>query len=195
MEHGQCLAMGAQSFACTASLWPYLYSFVWKSGKSGSLASRLSASFSRCLTYLGGISAGLFVCHPVIRVLALKACDLGCNLLIVTLVYAVLSILVAAVYNLCYKRVMKKLLPKQWACCSWVKRKKGLQKKSLFGVIRLGFKIWNIKKCFWNIMCCKSMIYKVNNSKTSHKCGANIWFGGAKMLSLNHIIIHLNNII
>ena len=82
-------------------------------GKPGSLTSRLSASFSRCLTYLGGISAGLFVCHPVIRVLALKAYDLGCNLLIVTLVYAVLSVLVAAVYNLCYKRVMKKLLPKQ----------------------------------------------------------------------------------
>lgn len=74
--------------------------------------SHLSALLSRCLTYLGGISAGLFVCHPLIRALALKAYGLGYNLLIVTLVYAVLCVFVAAVYNNWYKMVMRILLPK-----------------------------------------------------------------------------------
>lgn len=75
--------------------------------------NHFSVLFSRCLTYLGGISAGLFVCHPLIRVFALKAYSLGYSLQIITLVYAVLCILVAVVYNNCYKRVMKKILAKR----------------------------------------------------------------------------------
>lgn len=43
-------------------------------------------------------------------------------------------------------------------------------------------------------MYCKSVIYKVNNLKTFHKCGAIFCFGGAKILSLHHIKIHRFNI-
>lgn len=72
--------------------------------------TRLSVSFSLILRYLGSISAGLFVCHPVVRVLALKAIDMGYGLLMVTLDYTVVCVIVAAAYNYCYKRVMQKLL-------------------------------------------------------------------------------------
>lgn len=82
-----------------------------RTGNSG-FCNHLSALLSRFLTYLGGISAGLFVCHPLIRVLALKAYGLGYNLLVVTLAYAVLCVFVSALYNNWYKRVMHKLLPK-----------------------------------------------------------------------------------
>ena len=56
-------------------------------------------------------------------------------------------------------------------------------------VIPLGFKNWNTVNYFWNIMYCKSMIYKVNNIKTFQECGAKFCFGGAKLLSLHHITI------
>ena len=80
---------------------------------SGRWAHAASNIFSRCLTYLGSISAGLFVCHPIIRELALKGYHSGYNIVIVTLAYAIVCICVAHIYNYCYKKAMRFLLPKR----------------------------------------------------------------------------------
>lgn len=82
-----------------------------RTGNSG-FCGHLSVLLSRCLTFFGGISAGIFVCNPIIRVFAVKAYRMGYSLLIVTLVYAVVCVLVAMVYNNWYKRVMRILFPK-----------------------------------------------------------------------------------
>lgn len=69
----------------------------------------LSSFFSRCFSYLGEISAALFVCHPLVRTLPIRE-YMGDSFFIVTLTYFIICVLVAAVYNKCYKMVMNKLL-------------------------------------------------------------------------------------
>lgn len=71
----------------------------------------LSSFFSRCFAYLGEISAALFVCHPLVRMLPFRE-FMGDRFFLVTLTYAVVCVLVAIVYNKCYKIVMHKLLPR-----------------------------------------------------------------------------------
>ena len=46
------------------------------------------------LTWIGKIAAGVFVCHPIIRMFALKGFDMGMNHLFVSIVYVLLSLVV-----------------------------------------------------------------------------------------------------
>lgn len=80
---------------------------------SGRRVHAISGLFSRCITYLGSISASLFVCHPIIRELALKVYHLGYNQMMVILVYVIVCISVAAIYDYCYKKAMRFLMPKR----------------------------------------------------------------------------------
>lgn len=48
----------------------------------------------RGLTWIGNISAGVFVCHPILRMFALKGFEMGLNRLFVCIVYILLSLLV-----------------------------------------------------------------------------------------------------
>ena len=47
----------------------------------------------QCLTWIGSISAGVFVCHPILRMFALKGFEMGMNHFFVCLVYIMFSLL------------------------------------------------------------------------------------------------------
>lgn len=65
------------------------------------------------LAWVGSISAGVFVCHPIMREFALKGVELEYNRLLVCVLYVALSLLLGFAYMQLYKRagkVTRKLL-------------------------------------------------------------------------------------
>lgn len=58
---------------------------------------------SRGLTWTGQISAGVFVCHPIIRMFALKGFDMGMNHFFVCIVYVLFSLFVGWGYLRLFK--------------------------------------------------------------------------------------------
>lgn len=64
----------------------------------------------RCLVFLGRISPGIFVCHPVVRMYANKAFLAGYYLPLITLVYVAVVIIAAMVYTPLYKKSLPRVL-------------------------------------------------------------------------------------
>ncbi len=74
---------------------------------SQNLFSRLGHYLGSATTYLGLISAGIFVWHPVFRMYAYHALDKGADIRLVTAIYVVASILTAALFTPLYKKMEK----------------------------------------------------------------------------------------
>ncbi len=68
---------------------------------------------SGAIAWVGGISAGIFVCHPILRMFALKGFEHGMNRLLVCSLYVALSILTGWIYTHLYKKASRKTEARQ----------------------------------------------------------------------------------
>ena len=80
----------------------------------GTNTSGWKTYISKGLAYLGIISPGIFVCHPVFRTYAVDAYKEGHHIALIIGLYCVAVIVAAAVYTPLYKKILNKVL-------KWVK--------------------------------------------------------------------------
>ena len=69
------------------------------------MLSRIGRAMGRFLSFMGGISAGVYVCHPIVRIFAIKAIIGHTHIIAVTCVYMLFSVLTGYLYTALYKRL------------------------------------------------------------------------------------------
>ena len=93
MDHHWVLSMAVFLLLwLVSSVWAMLWTF----SPLFAVATILLLSrhcHTKGLIWVGNISAGVFVCHPILRMFALKGFDMGINHIIVCVIYVALSLL------------------------------------------------------------------------------------------------------